>query len=48
MDDKERLGLVEQALAQMLKPVWDIPFSVIVKALAQQEVIQIKRQTRMM
>jgi hypothetical protein len=36
MDDKERLQILEQALAQMLKPVKGIPFSVIVKSLADQ------------
>ena len=29
MDEKERLQVLEQALAQMLKPVKGIPFSVI-------------------
>lgn len=41
MDDKERLKVLEQALAQMLKPVKGIPFSVIVKSLAERQVIQI-------
>lgn len=39
MDDKERLKVLEQALAQMLKPVRGIPFSVIVKSLAERQVI---------
>lgn len=43
MDDKERLKVLEQALAQMLKPVKGIPFSVIVKSLAQRQVIQIDK-----
>lgn len=43
MDDKERLNVLEQALAQMLKPVKGIPFSVIVKSLAEQQVIQINK-----
>lgn len=43
MDDKERLEILEQALAQMLKPVKGIPFSVIVKSLAEQQVIQIDK-----
>ena len=43
MDDKARLEVLEQALAQMLKPVKDIPFSVIVKSLAQRQVIQIDK-----
>ena len=43
MDDKERLKVVEQALAQMLKPVKGIPFSVIVKSLSERQVIQIDR-----
>jgi hypothetical protein len=43
VDDKERLKVLEQALAQMLKPVKGIPFSVIVKSLAQRQVIQINK-----
>ena len=43
MDDKERLAVLEQALAQMLKPVKGIPFSVIVKSLAERQVIQIDK-----
>lgn len=43
MDDKERLRVLEQALAQMLKPVKGIPFSVIVKSLADRQVIQISK-----
>jgi len=34
MDDKDRLRILEQALAQMLKPIREVPFSVIVKSLA--------------
>ncbi len=43
MDDKEGLTVLEQALAQMLKPVRGIPFSVIVKSLAGRQVIQIDK-----
>jgi hypothetical protein len=43
VDDKERLKVLEQALAQMLKPAKGIPFSVIVKSLAQRQVIQINK-----
>lgn len=43
MDAKERLEILEQALAQMLKPVKGIPFSVIVKSLAGRQVIQIDK-----
>lgn len=43
MDEKERVQVLEQALAQMLKPVKGIPFSVIVKSLAERQVIQIDR-----
>lgn len=43
MDEKQRLEVLEQALAQMLKPLKNIPFSVIVKALAEQYVIEIDR-----
>jgi hypothetical protein len=41
MDDKERLIILEQALAQMLKPIKGIPFSVIVKSMSEKQVIQI-------
>jgi hypothetical protein len=43
MDDKEKLRVLERTLAQMLKPVRGIPFSVIVKSLAECEVIQIDK-----
>ncbi len=43
MDDQERLGILEQALAQMLKPIKGIPFSVIVRSLAERQVIRINR-----
>jgi hypothetical protein len=43
VDDKERLIVLEQALAQMLKPMKGIPFSVIVKSLAERQVIQIDK-----
>lgn len=40
MDDKERLTVLESLLAQMLKPVRGIPFSVIIKSLSEKEVIK--------
>lgn len=40
MDDKERLLIVENLLAQMLKPVRGIPFNVIIKSLSEKEVIK--------
>lgn len=43
VDEKERLKVLEQALAQMLKPVRGIPFSVIVKSLADRQVIPIDK-----
>lgn len=43
MDDKERLIVLEQALAQMLKPIRGIPFSVIVKSMSERQVIQIDK-----
>jgi hypothetical protein len=43
MDDKERLAVLEQALAKMLKPIKGIPFSVIVKSISETEVIRIDR-----
>ena len=41
MDDKERLIILEQALAQMLKPIRGISFSVIVKSMSERNVIQV-------
>jgi hypothetical protein len=43
MDDKQRLVILEQALAQMLKPIKGIPFSVIVKSMSEKQVIQIDK-----
>lgn len=43
MDDKERLIILEQVLAQMLRPIKGIPFSVIVKSMSEKKVIQIDR-----
>lgn len=43
VDDKERLEVLEQALAQMLKPIKGIPFSVIVKALASRQIIPVDK-----
>ncbi|MCU4159633.1 hypothetical protein AiwAL_05885 [Acidiphilium sp. AL] len=40
MNDKERLEVLERALAQMLKPIRNIPFSVIVKSLAECAVVK--------
>ena len=40
MDDKERLKVLEKALAQMLKPVRGIPFNVIIKSLCENEVVK--------
>jgi hypothetical protein len=34
---------LEQVLAQMLKPVKDVPFSVVVKSLAERQVIQVNK-----
>src|SRR3954454_13348552 len=40
MDDKERLAILENALAQMLKPVKGVPLSVIIKSLSDRKVIK--------
>jgi hypothetical protein len=40
MDDKDKINALEDVLAQMLKPVKGVPFSVIVKALADTRVIK--------
>lgn len=43
MDDKERLQVLENALAQMLKPVKGIPLNVIIKSLSERTVIKFDR-----
>lgn len=43
MDDKSRLALLENALAQALRPIKGVPFNVVIKALAGREVIPIDR-----
>ncbi|MBA3638649.1 MAG: hypothetical protein H0W53_05100 [Acidobacteria bacterium] len=43
MEDKERVEVLEAALAQMLKPIKGILFSVIIKALAERQVLQINK-----
>ena len=42
-NEKERIEALEQALAQMLKPVKNIPFSVIVKSLADCRIIPVDK-----
>lgn len=39
MNDIKRLAVLENALAQMLKPVRGIPFGVVIKSLSEKEVI---------
>jgi len=41
MDDKKRAELLEAALARMLEPLRDIPFSAIVRAVAQCRIIPV-------
>lgn len=41
MDDKDRLAALEAVLAQMLKPIRNVPFSVIIRSLSEQRVIPI-------
>lgn len=41
MDDKQRIVVLEGVLAQMLKPVRGVPFNIIIKSLAEKEVIKI-------
>jgi hypothetical protein len=43
MDDKERLKVLENALAQMLKPVKGIPLNIIIKSLSERTVIKFDR-----
>ncbi|MGZ8363414.1 MAG: hypothetical protein ACXW3D_05980 [Caulobacteraceae bacterium] len=44
MDDRERLALLESALAQALRPIKGVPFNVVIKTLADHEVIPIDRE----
>lgn len=41
MNDEERIRILEETLAQVLKPVKGIPFSVVIKSLAEHQVIPI-------
>ena len=45
MSDKEEDKALEQALAQMLRPVKGIPFPVIIKSLSGQEVIPMNKES---
>ena len=45
MDERERVAILETALAQMLKPVRGIPFNVVVKALADRQVFKVDLTT---
>ena len=44
MDDKDRLTALEAVLAQMLRPVRNVPFSVIIRSLSEQRVIPLDLQ----
>lgn len=39
MNEKKRLALLENALAQVLRPIKGVPFNVVIKTLAEREVI---------
>lgn len=43
MNDKERLAVLEEALAQVIKPLKGIPFNVVIRALAGHQVIPIDK-----
>lgn len=43
MDEKERLALLENALAQALRPIKGVPFNVVIRALSGREVVPIDR-----
>ena|SRR5665213_858234 len=45
MDDKERLELLENALSQILKPLKGVPFSVVIKSLAEHAVIPMDHES---
>jgi hypothetical protein len=45
MEDRETIEVLEQVLAQMLKPLKNLPFPVIVKALAEKKVIPFDRNS---
>jgi hypothetical protein len=44
VDEHQRIEVLENALAQMLKPVRGIPFYVIVKSIAEQKVIKFDKE----
>lgn len=41
MDEQERIQRLEAVLAQMLRPVRDIPFNVVIKALCSKKIIKV-------
>jgi hypothetical protein len=45
LDDKQRLEFLEDALAQILKPLKGVPFSVVIKSLAGFAVVPIDRKS---
>lgn len=45
MDEKQRLALLENALAQALRPIRGVPFNVVIMTLAEHEVIPIDRRS---
>lgn len=45
MNDKERADLLENALSQMLKPLKNVPFLAIIRALSEHKIIQFDRES---
>lgn len=46
MNDKERLAVLEEALAQVIKPLKGLPFNVIIRALAGHQVIPMDKGSK--
>ncbi len=45
MDDKEKITLYEQLFAQIIKPIRNVPFNVIVKGLSGFDILPIDPQS---
>jgi len=43
MDDKQRADILEAALAQLLQPLKNIPFSTVVRSLSGHSIVPVQR-----
>lgn len=46
MDDKERIERLENVLAQMLKPIQGVPFSIVIRSLCKKKIIKIDANSK--